>query len=289
MELPYATIKSDTPYRQQTVRVAVTATPPVGEESCKTEQLPASTDACTGTRPPPSCHLLFLVDRVANSMLGDEPVKVASIYSPELGCAGDISSGAPQKCRNVERLELVVPGFARLLERQVHREKGVQDRDWVLARRRLARGARRGPPERGAPLDDVAELAHVTGPRARGQRAEDLRRQRGRIAGDGCVEVLGERGDVLSTRAERRQIDLEDGKAIEEILAKRSFIHPPRERLVCRGDDPNIHLARRVRSNAAQLARFEHAQKLRLQRQRHLPDFVEEDRAAIRLLEESLA
>ncbi len=43
------------------------------------------------------------------------------------------------------------------------------------------------------------------------------------------------------------------------------------------------------RADAADLALLEHAQEPELHRRRHLADLVEEDRAAVRLLEEALA
>ena len=51
------------------------------------------------------------------------------------------------------------------------------------------------------------------------------------------------------------------------------------------GDDAHVDLRGCVGADAAHLARLEHAQQLRLQRQRQLADLVEEQRAAVGLLE----
>ena len=58
---------------------------------------------------------------------------------------------------------------------------------------------------------------------------------------------------------------------------------------VRRGDDANVDGAGRVRADPAHLALLQHAQELRLERQRHVADLVEEDRAVVRCLEEARA
>ena len=58
------------------------------------------------------------------------------------------------------------------------------------------------------------------------------------------------------------------------------------EAAVGRGDDPHVDAARQVLADAPHLAVLQHAQQLGLRARRQLPDFVEEQRAAIRLLEQ---
>ena len=53
-------------------------------------------------------------------------------------------------------------------------------------------------------------------------------------------------------------------------------------------DDAHVHFDRLRVADALELARLQHAQELRLQRRAHRPDFVEEQRAAVRLLEPAL-
>ena len=55
------------------------------------------------------------------------------------------------------------------------------------------------------------------------------------------------------------------------------------------GDDAHVHAPRVARADRHDLAVLEHAQQLRLERRRHVADLVEEQRAAVRQLEPSLA
>ena len=62
-------------------------------------------------------------------------------------------------------------------------------------------------------------------------------------------------------------------------------LHPHLEILVSRGDDADVDLHRRLAADTIELAFGQHAQQARLQRRRHVADFVEKQGAAIRLLE----
>ena len=55
--------------------------------------------------------------------------------------------------------------------------------------------------------------------------------------------------------------------------------------LVRGGDDAHVDLDRRLATDAIELALGQHAQQSRLQRQAHVADLVEEQRAAVGLLE----
>jgi len=57
---------------------------------------------------------------------------------------------------------------------------------------------------------------------------------------------------------------------------------------VGRRDDPHVHLAIGRRPDAADLALLEHPQEPDLHRGAHLADLVEEDRAPVGLLEQTL-
>src|SRR5205823_7457991 len=54
-----------------------------------------------------------------------------------------------------------------------------------------------------------------------------------------------------------------------------------------RGDDADVHLLLRRRADRTNLALLQDAEQLRLERDRHLGHFVEEERAAVGDLEES--
>ena len=88
--------------------------------------------------------------------------------------------------------------------------------------------------------------------------------------------------------AQRRHVHGDDIQAIEEILTERSLCHHLRQIGVRGRDDADIDLHRVRFSDALEFPFLQHAEQLRLQRRAHRSDFVEEQRAAVRLLETSL-
>ena len=101
-------------------------------------------------------------------------------------------------------------------------------------------------------------------------------------------EVLHQHRNVVAAIAQRRQLNRDHVQAVVEILAKRALGHHPRQLGIGRGDDAHVHLDRLVVADALELALLQRAQQLHLQRRAHRPDFVEEQRALVRLLESSL-
>ena len=100
--------------------------------------------------------------------------------------------------------------------------------------------------------------------------------------------MLHEQRDVFPAIAQRRQLDLNDIQPIVEILAEAAVLDHLRQIGVGRGDDSHVHFDRLAVADALELALLQHPQQLHLQRHRHRPDFVEEQRALIRLLEPTL-
>jgi hypothetical protein len=72
---------------------------------------------------------------------------------------------------------------------------------------------------------------------------------------------------------------------MEEILAKFSVVNQRFQVAMCGHDYADVHGDRFVTADALDLALFENAQKLCLHGERHVSDFVQEDRAAFGLLE----
>src|SRR5262245_23149575 len=89
-----------------------------------------------------------------------------------------------------------------------------------------------GPTEQDTALDEISQLAHVTGPAALQEAGHDLWRQSSLRARKAFVEMLRERSDVLAALAERRHLDLDHCKAIIQIVAERPVVHASRERAV---------------------------------------------------------
>jgi sulfide:quinone oxidoreductase len=72
---------------------------------------------------------------------------------------------------------------------------------------------------------------------------------------------------------------------MHQVLAEQALADALVEILMRRRDDPHAGLLRRVTADAVILAVGEHAQEPHLEVGRHVADFVEEQRAALGLLE----
>src|SRR5207244_10341740 len=84
---------------------------------------------------------------------------------------------------------------------------------------------------------------------------------------------------------QRRDLNAHDVQAIKQIFAKLLRRDRLLQRFVGRGDNADIRLDRLVAANALERSGLQHAQNLRLRRQRHVADFVEKNRAFVALLE----
>ena len=91
----------------------------------------------------------------------------------------------------------------------------------------------------------------------------------------------------MSSRAlaQRRQHNRKHENAVVEILAKSSLPDLLFQIAMRRDDDAHVHGKRLVAADALDFAFFQHAQQFRLHRERHVANFVEEQRAVMGLLE----
>jgi hypothetical protein len=161
-----------------------------------------------------------------------------------------------------------------------------QPRELELRRRHDLRLA-----EQRDALHRVGELADVAGPRVREQgphrvRGEALRRQAVVLAGAG-QEVLREQHDVPAAFPQRRQDHGDDRQALIEVLAEPPLAYRGREVLARRGQDPDVDrvVARGPESPHPPL--LEGLQELRLEPLGQEADLVQEERPAVRRLEEA--
>ena len=142
-------------------------------------------------------------------------------------------------------------------------------------------------------MADVLELPHVAGKRERGERLQRVVGQHLRLDGELARALLqempGERRDVVRPLAQRRQAQAHDVEAMQQVLAEQPLPHALLEVLVRRRDDAHVRLQRRVAADAVVLAVGEHAQQAHLQVGRHVADLVQEQRAALGLLEAAAA
>jgi hypothetical protein len=98
-------------------------------------------------------------------------------------------------------------------------------------------------------------------------------------------EVPGEIGDVGGALAQRRQAQRHDVQAKVEVLAEETLLDQDAQVLVGGRHDPDIRLDRRSATDRGVFALLEHAQQPRLRFHGHVADFIQEQRAALRLLE----
>ncbi|MCY1516120.1 hypothetical protein D9M68_507340 [compost metagenome] len=145
----------------------------------------------------------------------------------------------------------------------------------------------------GEPVADVLELAHVAreveGREPGQRRIGDALGLDAQLARALLQEVARERGHVFAAFAQRGQAQADHVEAVEQVFAEAAELHALLEILVGGGDDAHIGLHRVVAAHAVEVAVAEHAQEARLQVEGHVADFVEEQRAALGLLEAAAA
>src|SRR4051812_44518790 len=97
--------------------------------------------------------------------------------------------------------------------------------------------------------------------------------------------MLREQGNVVLALSKRRKVYRDDVEAVEQVFAEEAFVDRLAGVAVRRRQHANVNGDFVRRAESANLSVFEHAQELRLQRDGHLRDLVEEERAAVRNLE----
>ena len=139
---------------------------------------------------------------------------------------------------------------------------------------------------------DVVELANVAGPVARDEQLDGLRRVDlallAALGGNLPQEMLDEQRDVLAPLAQRGQVDVHDVEPVVEVFAERALDHQVLQVLMRGRDHARVDLDRVGAADGPHLLLLQHAQQLDLQAHRHVADLVEQQRAAVRGLEQSL-
>src|SRR6185312_134194 len=102
----------------------------------------------------------------------------------------------------------------------------------------------------------------------------------------GAQERASDRPDVTAPLAQRRQLNREHLEAVEQIAPEGSFANALAQGRVRRREDAHVAMCRRAgRADAANAVAVERAEQLGLGFDRQVPDFVEEERAALGLFE----
>jgi len=105
------------------------------------------------------------------------------------------------------------------------------------------------------------------------------------LAREAPQEELRQRPDVLGALAQWRQVDAHHVQAVEQVLAEAAVLDRLLRIAVGRGDDPHVRAKGLVAADARKLAILQHAQQLALDQDGHLADLVQEQGAAVALLE----
>ena len=151
-------------------------------------------------------------------------------------------------------------------------------------------GAHLGPGrQHREPAAKIDQLTDIAGPGVGLERRTRIRRERLGVhahLGGGDAQVMGEQiGHILAARPQRRQLHADHVQPMEEVLAEEAARHAVLEVLVGGSDDAHIDAHRGLAADAIEFAFGQHPQQARLQRRRHVADLVEEQRAAVSLLE----
>ncbi len=138
------------------------------------------------------------------------------------------------------------------------------------------------------PLQQVIQLADIAGPGVGEQQVCRLGAQgRNALAGTAAAaEQLHREGqNVIAALAQRGDGERKHVEAVVKIFAEASRRHFLAQATVGRREDPDVERYGSPTAEALNLALLQNAQQLRLQRQRHLRHLIEQQGAALRLLE----
>jgi hypothetical protein len=140
-----------------------------------------------------------------------------------------------------------------------------------------------------APLQDVLELADVARPVVLEQGPPGVGIDPDASGAEAVEEVAREELDVLRALAERRDRQAEHANPPEEVMPETTLADLALEIAMGGRHDPDVRLARHVAPDPRELVSLDRPEQLRLHGGAHLPDLVEEQRAAIRRLDAALA
>ena len=146
-----------------------------------------------------------------------------------------------------------------------------------------------GPGDQQGLAHDVFQLADVAGPGLLLKPVDgvglDGRGLDPQIRGVALHEEFHQVGDVLGSLAQRGHAEDHDAEAIEEVLAELLFADGGFQVAMGGGQHAHVHADRLVAAEALDAFLLKHAQELGLGAGGEVADFVEEDGAALGLLE----
>jgi hypothetical protein len=173
-----------------------------------------------------------------------------------------------------DKLIFAVPDLVNFLEKIVERYPALLSRD-------------------DGPLDRVPKLPHVARPTVRPERGQRFGVEAVNILSVLPIEFLNEVGDkqieVLKSLPQWRDRDPENVKAVVQVLPQSLALESFAKRAISGGDHANFNWDAFFAANPSDPVFFENTKEFRLKLGLHLGYFVEEDSAAVGLLEDSEA
>ena len=97
--------------------------------------------------------------------------------------------------------------------------------------------------------------------------------------------MLGQQEDILASFPERRRAELDDVQAVEEVLAEAVLADGLDDVAVGGGDQADLDAQLLVAAHAGEAAVLEEAEQLGLEGTAHVANFIQEDGAAVGLLD----
>ena len=142
-------------------------------------------------------------------------------------------------------------------------------------------------------LERIAQLADVARPALARQQFDRVGREAAQrqpaAPSDVFHQHLGQRLQVAQALAQWRQPDRQHVQAVVEVGAEAAVGHHRRQVAAGGGDHAHVDPLHLVAAERLDLLLLQHAQQLALQRERHVADLVEEQRAAVGELELAVA
>src|SRR5207244_12211419 len=149
----------------------------------------------------------------------------------------------------------------------------------------------RTPAPQDGPLDHVAELAHVPGPRVGAhqvpRRCADLAHDFSVPGVEDAQVVVAEQQHVLAALTQRRDLEHDHRQTEVEILAEPLLAGFTLQIAVRGGDDADVDLALAHASHAPHRALLDRPEQLPLEREVDVADLVEEHESALTRLDEA--
>src|SRR4029077_8592205 len=205
-----------------------------------------------------------------------------SIDAKDLSGLRDVSFGENKNARHVSLLQFVEA-------RQIGRHLLARGNRGVFRQEKVAGIDHRIGCQCQRTFDEILELARIARKRVAHQVLQ-------RVLGDPDVvkafaltvlveEEADEFGDVFLPLPQRGERDLDHLESIVEILAELAAFDHPLQALMRRGEDPHIDGDSAPAAELLDLPFLQYTQQLRLQGERNVTHFVEEDRATACQLE----